>query len=95
MNIYLESEFAHKDVNKFGVYNEARDDVNLTLCPQNCGGLLIGHLYHDKQECLQKLNTKYADITKNESAKLIDKIKKLPNWNKAKLMWIREPEKCK
>ena len=25
----------------------------------------------------------------------MDEIKQLPNWNKAKLMWIKEPEKCK
>ena len=77
MDTYLESKIAYEDVNKFGVYNESTDDIDLTFCPQNCGRPLISHLYNDlcPYELKDEEFRKYADLNKNESAKLIDVIK--------------------
>ena len=86
--IYLEV------VTNFGVYDKAKDDVDLTLCPKACGGPVMGHLYDQNNECLRKSNPNHADLTKAESHKLIDDIKSLPSWNKAKLLWMTNTEIC-
>ena len=82
MDKYLE-----EDIMAYGSYDKAKDDVSLTLCPEDCGGPVIGHQYDANNKCKRKSSPAHEDLTKEESLDLIESIKLLPNWNKAKLMW--------
>ena len=95
LNEYMDKEIALENIEDLGVYDKDKDDVKLKLCLKGCGGPVLGHLNDLDNNCLRISDKKYAKLNDNEVTKLVDEIKQLPNWNKAKLMWIKEPEKCK
>ena len=86
METYLDDSIQNDDVSKLGTYDEKTDDVDLTLCPTGCGGPIIGHIYNDNDDCARKVSSQHKDLTTDESDTLIENIKSLPSWKKAKML---------
>ena len=83
------------DIAKIGTYDIDNDDVILHLCPAGCGGPIIGHIYNDDDECLRKASPDHDPYTEDQSRNMQENIKRLPAWNKAKMIWITDKPKCK
>ena len=94
MDTYLGEAIKDDDVNTFGTYDKDTDEVTLNLCPKACGGPIIGHLEDENGDCKRNTSPDHEDLTKDESQLLIDNIKNLPNWTKAKMMWITDKVIC-
>ena len=94
MDKFLGNAIKNVDVSLFGSYDKDTDDVTFTLCPRNCGGPLIGHIDDQDDDCIRDTSTQHDPLTDAETKSLIDTIKALSNWNKAKLLWITDPVSC-
>ena len=92
---YLDDTIQNDDIDKIGTYDENLDDVTLTLCPSGCGGPVLGHIYNDDDECLRKASPDHDPYTEDQSRNMQENIKRLPAWNKAKMIWITDKPKCK
>ena len=94
MDKYLGDDMKHVDISLFGSYDKDTDYVILALCPKNCGGPLIGHIDDPNEDCLRASSPTHKALTDAESQLLVENIKALSNWNKAKLLWVTDPDCC-
>ena len=94
MDKYMGDDIKYDNITTFGTYDKNTDDVTLTLCPKACGGPIIGHLEDVNGDCKRHSSPNHKALTDDESLALINNIKHLSNWNKAKLMWTTDPTSC-
>ena len=94
MDRYLKDTIQNDDISKIGTYDTDNDDVILHLCPEGCGGPVIGHIYDDDDKCSRKASPDHDDYTDEKSKTLQENIKNLPAWKKTKMLWITEKARC-
>ena len=95
MDRYLKDTIQNDDITKIGTYDIDNDDVILHLCPEGCGGPVIGHIYDDNDKCSRKASPDHDDYTDEKSKTLQENIKNLHAWKKTKMLWITEKTRCK